>query len=171
MAPPLWAFHSYTSPPPPRTFNPPLPLRTFYCFTSPHGQFINSPPHPWILFITSPLPPPMVILFGEEHSVENLIIHSCDNGASRPCEHQLLGVLVSLPFAGVEFIWWAPWRGNSLSEPHDLQVDITQKKTFSVQSSVRLKRVQVGLISTDWFYKKWALHVEICIKRKKFAKY
>ena len=128
MAPPLWAFHSYTSPPPPRTFNPPLPLRTFYCFTSPHGQFINSPPHPWILFITSPLPPPIVILFGEEHSVENLIIHSCDNGASRPCEHQLLGVLVSLPFAGVEFIWWAPWRGNSLSEPHDLQVDITQKK-------------------------------------------
>ena len=105
---PLHCGHFIPTPPPPpphEHFNSPLPLRTFYCFTSPHGQFINSPPHPWILFITSHLPSPIVILFGEGHSVENLIIHSCDNGASRPCEHRLLGVLVSLPFAGVEFIW------------------------------------------------------------------
>ena len=94
---PLWTFHSSTSPC--GHFNPPLPLRTFYCFTSPHGQFINSPPPPPSLFITSPLPPPVVTLLGEEHSLWKISIYFCDDGASRPCEHQFVGVLVSLPFS------------------------------------------------------------------------
>ena len=145
-----------------------LPPPTFQSTTSPFGHFIVSPPPTGSLLTHLPHPrafllPHLSLPPWSLYWVKNIRCGKSQSISATTVLHALVNISSLESLCLCLFLRTAVHlvstfeRKFPLPEPHDLQVDITQKNTFSAQSSVRLKRVQVGLISTDWLHIKRSL--------------